>query len=395
MRYTQEEKCWIWLKTLPGAGNKAIRSLVNRFGSAFAVRRAAMDDPGSLAPELNEKTRQEMDKTLTQDYPDRLAAALDRRGITAITPVSEYYSELLAKLPDAPLLLYTKGDVTLLNQAAMVAMVGSRSATNYGKKTAYSLAQSLADEGVVIVSGMARGVDSYAHQGALDAGGKTIAVLGCGVDVIYPPENEELYHRIEENGLIISEYMPGVPPMKGHFPDRNRLISGLCHGIVVLEGGEKSGSRITANLAREQGREVMAVPGNIDLPLSYTPNQLIREGCAMITCAADVMTALGWREGEKTPQPAAKPEPAEKKAEPAGKKKAPEPEEEPIYVTPGKPTADETKIMGMLTMGPASFDEIYEALEFSPAKLGATLTIMAAKGMINQLPGKVYEIHGK
>ena len=392
MTYTTEEKCWIWLATLQGVGDKALRKLVDRFGSAAAVRRAAMQDPESLAPEMNEKARKDMVRTLAADYLERLAAALDRRGITAITPVHHDYSTLLAELPDAPLLLYAKGDTSLMNAPGLIAMVGSRSATNYGKKCAYNLARDLALQGVVIVSGMARGVDSYAHQGALAAGGKTIAVLGSGVDVIYPPENEELYHQIEAEGLILSEYLPGAQPFKGHFPERNRIISGLSHGVMVLEGGEKSGSRITANLALDQGREVMAVPGNIDLPLSYTPNQLIREGCAMVTCADDAMIALGWRE-EKT-EAAREKKQEEPKTAPQKKKPEPEPEEEPIRVTPGKPTQDETKIMGMLAMGPASFDEIYEALEFSPAKLGATLTIMAAKGMINQLPGKVYEING-
>lgn len=384
MTYTMEEKCWIWLATLKGLGDKAFRSLIEALGSAQAVRQAALQSPGDLP--LEENVKAQMARTLSPDYLDRLAAALDRRGIVAVTPMNPQYSGLLAQLPDAPVLLYAKGDLSLMQSPGLIAVVGSRSATRYWQKAAYQLARDLAMQGVTIVSGMARGVDSYAHQGALAAGGKTIAVLGCGVDVIYPPENGALYDQIAEQGLLLSEYLPGAEPLKGHFPERNRIISGLCHGVLVLEGGERSGSRITANLALDQGREVMAVPGNIDLPLSYTPNQLIREGCALITSAQDVMEAMGWANAQASVQ---QEKPA---AQQPRRQEAPE-AEEPIRVTPGKPTADETKIMGMLSMGPASFDEIYEALEFSPAKLGATLTIMVAKGMLNALPGKVYEIH--
>ena len=391
MTYTLEEKCWIWLATLRGLGDKALRGLVEQMGSAEAVRRAAVQSPADLP--LDDKVRAQMAKTMSPDYLDRLAAALDRRGIVAVTPPHSQYSSLLAQLPDAPVLLYAKGDLSLMQSPGLIAVVGSRSATRYGQKMAYQLARDLALEGVTIVSGMARGVDSYAHQGALAAGGKTIAVLGCGVDVVYPPENGALYDQIAEQGLLLSEYLPGAEPLKGHFPERNRIISGLCHGVLVLEGSERSGSRITANLALDQGREVMAVPGNIDLPLSYTPNQLIREGCALITTAQDVMEAMGWAQAKEQPHEP----PTREKAAPGQRARreapAPQPEEEPIRVTPGKPTEDETRIMGMLSMGPASFDEIYEALEFSPAKLGATLTIMVAKGMLNALPGKVYELH--
>ena len=207
MTYTLEEKCWIWLATLRGLGDKALRGLVEQMGSAEAVRRAAVQSPADLP--LDDKVRAQMARTMSPDYLDRLAAALDRRGVVAVTPPHPQYSSLLAQLPDAPVLLYAKGDLSLMQSPGLIAVVGSRSATRYGQKMAYQLARDLALEGVTIVSGLARGVDSYAHQGALAAGGKTIAVLGCGVDVVYPPENRALYDQIAEQGLLLSEYLPG------------------------------------------------------------------------------------------------------------------------------------------------------------------------------------------
>jgi len=212
-------------------------------------------------------------------------------NISAIAPGDVRYPTALAAIHDPPAVLWVKGDLDGLRRPA-VAIVGSRRASPYGLEVARRLGADLARRQVTIVSGMARGVDSAAHRGALEAGGVTVAVFGCGVDVIYPPEHRTLADRICERGALVSEFDPGTPPLKSNFPRRNRIISGLSLAVVIVEAAEKSGSLITADFALEQGRAVLAVPGNILGGRNYGAHALLRDGAKLVECADDILEEL-------------------------------------------------------------------------------------------------------
>jgi DNA processing protein len=222
----------------------------------------------------------------------QVRAALDRAGVRTACPGDEEYPAMLLDLPDPPACLFLRGSSTVRWPPA-VAMVGARVCTPYGREVAASLAGSLAAAGLVVVSGAARGIDTAAHRGALDGGGRTAAVLGSGIDVPYPRGNRGLLEEIAGRGVIISEYPPGSPAVPRRFPARNRIVAALSAGVVVVEGAEGSGSLITAEFAEDLGREVMAVPGPVNGPLSAAPNQLIRDGASLVTSAGDVFDSLG------------------------------------------------------------------------------------------------------
>jgi DNA processing protein len=202
------------------------------------------------------------------------------------------YPAWLRMVPDPPPVLWVRGELSVLEQTS-VAIVGSRSASQYARQVARALAAGLADAGIVVTSGMARGVDGAAHEASLAAGGRTIAVLGTGIDVVYPPEHGALAEKIAASGLLVSELPPGSPPYPGHFPRRNRIISGLSRAVVVVEASEKSGSLITAKMALEQGREVMAVPGSVLYGRNSGAHALIKDGAMPVESAADILDALG------------------------------------------------------------------------------------------------------
>lgn len=228
-------------------------------------------------------------------------AGLDGAAVPLIVTLpwsDSRYPAWLRMVPDPPPVLWVRGDLVVFEQPS-VAIVGSRGASPYARTVARSLAAGLAEAGVVVTSGMARGVDGAAHTGCLDAGGRTIAVLGTGVDVVYPKEHAALAERIANSGVLVSELEPGAPPLAGHFPRRNRIISGLSRAIVVVEASEKSGSLITARLALEQGREVMAVPGSVLYGQNRGAHALIKDGATPVEDAADILDALGieWGQG--------------------------------------------------------------------------------------------------
>lgn len=220
-----------------------------------------------------------------------ILAACARRGIEVIPWGFAGYPPLLREIPDPPVVLYKLGGARL--DAGGVAIVGSRAPTGPGRAFARELARDLACAGIVVTSGMARGIDAAAHRGALEGGGVTVAVLGCGVDVIYPPEAGRLRDEIVSRGAVVSEFPPGTRPLPRNFPRRNRIISGLSRAVVVAEAPERSGSLITARLALDQGREVMAVPGSPFFPHTAGSNRLLRDGAPPVSCAADVLAALG------------------------------------------------------------------------------------------------------
>ena len=282
-----ENLYWVWLAESLGAGNRYVTRLMDFFGSAYNVYNATEEElirSGCLGESAASKLA---DKSLKKAYAIIDYCAINNIGILSF--VDDNYPERLKMLQDPPAVLYYKGTLPSFDSKLCIAMVGTRKISEYGKRSAYKIAYELASAGAIVVSGMALGVDSVAACGALVADGKTIAVLGCGIDVIYPSQHAKLQRTIEERGLVITEYSPGTKPFGTNFPVRNRIISGLSQGTLVVEADEKSGAMITAKCALMQGRGVFALPGNIDESNSMGTNSLIRDGATVATCADDIL----------------------------------------------------------------------------------------------------------
>lgn len=289
---------------------------------------------------------------------------LDRLNITLLTPDSPAFPPALRDIPDSPVLLYCRGGLDWLDLPA-VAIIGSRAASDYGRRIAAALAADLAAAGMIIVSGAAYGIDAAAHRGALTSGGGTIAVLGCGVDVPYPRAHAELLASIAANGLVLSEYPLGTRPEAFRFPVRNRIISGLARAVVVVEATEKSGSLITARLALDQGREVFAVPGRVDSPKSVGTHRLIQQGAHLVLNAADILEELSW----------------------SGKHAAGKAGGNPVPIL----TELEQRLLTALDVYPLDIDALVQTTGLAVAELHGLLLQLELKGLIRQIPGQQYE----
>ncbi len=297
-------------------------------------------------------------------------ALVDRQGALLLTPSSPEYPPALRTIADSPVVLYCRGHLNCLHQRA-VAIIGSRSASDYGKRVATGLAAELATMGITIVSGAAYGVDAAAHNGAMAAGGATVGVLGCGLDVIYPRSHANLFRDITDNGLLISEYPFGTQPEGFRFPARNRIISGLVEGVVVVEATEKSGSLITARLALDQGREVFAVPGRIDSPKSAGTHRLIQQGAHLVHTVDDILIGLAWNQPNRSSAP-----------------------ERPFVSDACELTAQEGAVLAQLDIYPRDIETIGRLTGFSLAELHGLLLQLELKGLVRQLPGQLYESLG-
>lgn len=286
----QKMKYWYWFASIPFQFNQTKQRLWHIFKSPEKIWNLHKNDLERISIEQTE-----IQKILDFQYRQNLENqiyAMQKKQIQMITYKDQRYPYLLKHIYDPPLVLFAKGNLALLKKDA-VAMVGCRMCSTYGKRIAFQIAGDLAQQGYVIVSGMAKGIDGYAHQGALAQKGETIAVLGSGVDVIYPKQNENLYDRIlAQKGLILSEYVPGVMPIAKHFPARNRIISGLAKGVVVVEAKARSGSLITVDFALEQGKEVFAIPGNLNNPNAAGTNRLIQQGAKLVIDVDDIREEL-------------------------------------------------------------------------------------------------------
>ena len=305
------------------------------------------------------------------------AEVLDELGAEILDVRQPDYPPALLQLPQPPPVLFVRGRLELLNRPG-IAVVGTRTFSAYGRDAAISFVVGLARAGYVIVSGLARGIDAIAHQTALEVGGDTVAVLGCGLDVPYPPEHRELIARIAERGCVLTEFPPGARPHKHHFPQRNRIISGLARGVLVIEAAERSGTLITAEYALEEGKEVFAVPGPIHNPTSRGTNRLIQEGAALVTSVADILEVLGSRCGEPLPEPfAAGLDPAEFSADLS---------REP------QPAASELarRIWGALTEGDSDLDQLAATTGAGQAALVPALVELELAGLVRKLPGPRY-----
>ena len=278
---------WVWLQGALGPGSRKALPLARALGSPAEVSRA--DETRLKGLKLLSEREIRALRSYPLDKAHRILEDCGRDGLQIITPQSPSYPERLREIPDPPVALYVKGTLPSVDEEVMIAIVGTRKATGYGHEAARRLSMRLARAGAVIVSGGAMGVDSAAHNGALQAKGRTVAVLGCGIGYPYLEGGRPMREEIARHGALISEFPPGTPPGKTTFPCRNRLISGLCLGTVIVEAGEHSGSLITARLAAEQGRDVFAVPGNV-MSEHYTgTNRLLRDGAKPVYSALDVL----------------------------------------------------------------------------------------------------------
>ncbi|MBR6808221.1 MAG: DNA-processing protein DprA [Clostridia bacterium] len=285
---------WIWLAENAGQGSVIAVKLVNAFGNASAVYAASADDLENICSETMSKREITQAKKIlsdkSMDEAERIFESAVSLGQRIIVPTDEDYPRGLAALRNAPLVLYVMGELPKFNRDLCISVVGTRTMSDSGRRNSYAIGYGLAAGGAVVVSGMALGCDGMALSGAVSAGGKTVAVLGGGVDVVYPKDHRELYNTILRGGAVLSEYPPGTEPRGYHFPVRNRIISGLSAGSVVVEADIKSGALITARHAICQGRNVFAVPGEVGLPGSEGTNNLIKNGAFVVTSAEDVLT---------------------------------------------------------------------------------------------------------
>ena len=299
-------KYWVWLTTQPGLPASCRRALLEHFGSPEEVFYA---DPAELA-RVEGMTAQRVQalERRSLDSAESILEECARKDIFLLTLQDALYPQRLRNIYDPPLLLYGKGAMPLFDEEAAVAVVGTRHCTPYGIRTAERFGFEMSKQGGLVVSGLARGIDAASHSGALRAGGLTAAVLGCGVDVVYPPENGRLYEDVAASGVILSEYPPGTELYSRNFPVRNRILSGLCVATLVVEAPEKSGALITAATALEQGRDVFAVPGQLGSESSVGCNRLIRDGAGLVTESWDILREYESRfphklhpDGEKLP----------------------------------------------------------------------------------------------
>ncbi len=285
---SDEASAWIALTQIPGLGNAKIYQLLKQFGSPNHIFSASTQALKAIvSATIASKIKQGVTPETTQAAQNWLA----KDNTHLITLADAAYPKRLLEITDPPAVLYGIGNLTCLSQAA-IAMVGSRHATPQGEKNAESFAQAMCQQGLCVVSGMALGIDGAAHRGAIKSTGATIAVVGTGLDIVYPAKHRDLAHQIAEHGLILSEFPLGTPSKPQNFPRRNRIISGLSHGCLVVEANIKSGSLITARLAAEQGREVFAIPGSIHSPVSKGCHQLIKQGAKLVESADDILEEI-------------------------------------------------------------------------------------------------------
>ena len=368
MEYTAMEQYWIWLSSVEGIGAKRFYQLLSIYEDARTVW-DALGEPGTPEPMrfLGRAALGNLRSARSEAAFYRLFDQLDRKGIKAVTRISEGYPGDLTAIYDPPPTLYVRGECDL-DGDKQFAIVGSRRSTRDGQRAAREIARELALHDVTVISGMARGIDTCAHEGALSAEGRTIAVLGCGVDVAYPPENAGLMERIiDTGGAVISEYVPGTTPLPGNFPARNRIISGMSAGVLLVEGAQRSGAMITVNCAIEQNREVFAVPGGIYSPLSQAPNRLIVDGATPVISPWEILEYYRW---------GSRPEVSDR-----------DPHRE-VQLDP-----EQQRLVEPLREQELSFEELLQITGFSPAKLNSHLTMLELRGIIVKVPGGMYRAY--
>jgi DNA processing protein len=365
------KRFWLALNMVPGVGPGTFRKLLNHFGApeqALSAPLAAL----LAVPGMHERVARAIVDAQWAERVERECETITAQQIQILTWDDDEYPPRLRAIFDPPPVLYARGRLDCLRDI-LIAIVGSRRATSYGRSVAETLSRELAVKGVGIVSGLARGIDSAAHHGALKGGGKTIAVLGCGVDVVYPPEHDRLAAAICEHGVLLSEFPLRTPPDRGNFPARNRIISGISLGTVVVEADLRSGALITADMALEQGRDVFAVPGNITSPSSRGANRLLKQGAQLVEHADDILHALSVEIGQQISA-----------AQPELPFQAPAP---PSWSL----TADEQRLYDLLSPShPLHIDALTNQADLPSGVVSATLMMLEMKGAVKQQAGKMF-----
>jgi DNA processing protein len=358
------KEAYIVLNMLDEVGPVRVRRLLDAFGEPAAILAAGRTDLMRVEG-IGEEVARSITTWREQADLEAELARIGQAGVRVVTRDDPDYPKHLRETYDPPLVLYVKGTLSD-RDAVSIALVGSRRTSLYGQEMARKLAYQLARVGVTVVSGLARGIDTHAHRGALQAKGRTVAVTGCGIDVVYPPENKELADEIvAKGGAVVSEFPFGVTPDRQTFPMRNRIISGWSLGVVVVEANLKSGALITAGFAGEQGRQVFAVPGRADSPLSRGANKLIKDGAKLTEDADDILSEFEYL------LPKAKPD------RPAAGGTVPL-------------TEHETRVLAALGEDEAVMDEIIQRSGLTTACVSATLLSLEMKRIVRQLPGKVF-----
>ncbi|MBO8159336.1 DNA-processing protein DprA [Thermosyntropha sp.] len=349
------------LHAIKGLGNASLWRIKKEFGSfrAFWTADKRILYNSFLRNELIDEI-----VSLRNSNPCKYLEYLDAQGIKIITVEEELYSPMLLNISNPPYILYCLGKTELMSKFAL-AIVGARNATPYGRKIARNFAGELSKRGIVIVSGMARGIDAEAHLGVLEAGGETIAVLGSGINIIYPRENREIFKKLIKKGLIISEFPLNTPPDSGNFPQRNRVISGMSHGVLIVEAKIRSGALITADLALEQGRDVFSVPGPITSKMSEGCHNLIKQGAKLTTCVEDILEEYSF---------VYKPQKAKNLSE-----------EDLLLLD-----SDEILILQYMGYEPCHIDDLVNMIGLDVGNLSMILLQLELKGLIKAMPGNYY-----
>lgn len=358
---------WFKLKGVPGIGNHLFKRLIDRFKlpeHVFEASDADLATVQGISPRLIASMR----KAVVPSVARRDIERAHEKGYTILTMADRNYPPLLLQIPDPPAYLYAYGDPSFV-KTRNISIVGTRNPTRYGMQTAERFGKDLTVFDIVVASGMARGIDTAAHIGAIKGRGKTIAVLGSGFECIYPAENVKLFHTIAEHGCVFSEFPLSTPPEPHNFPFRNRIISGLSLGTVVIEAAAKSGSLITARLAADQNREVFAVPGNVHSLKSAGTHALIKQGAALVVDARDIVEELEYLLNP----------PADRN----------HPETDPIRNLPPL-SEDETLVFHSLGPYPIHIDELGRKVSMDSGKLSGILFQLELKGIVHQSPGKYF-----
>ena len=360
---------WLALTLTPGLAARLCARLLREFGSPECVFQASLKRLEACG--LPAAVAQAVFKKVAFARAEKELAAVRRVGAKLLNHTEPAYPQALLQIYDPPVLLYVRGDADCLN-VPMVSIVGTRRPTLYGTQMAERLARDLSARGIAILSGLARGIDSIAHQGVMAVNGQAVGVLGTGIDVCYPKENKKLYEKVLERGAILSEFPIGTHPAPENFPVRNRIVAGMPLGVVVVEGAQYSGSLITARLAMEFGREVFGVPGNVTQPVSFAPNQLIKQGAKLVTNGDDVV--------EELPTP----------VRAALSSVQPDAGQANLLVTASLEPSQKKLYELLSAEEPRHIDDIVESSGLNSSEVLATLFELEMKGIVRQLPGKQF-----
>lgn len=361
---SQKEKYWIAFSAMEEIDSRFVQRLYNYFGDIETAYKASLPDLSQIDG-LNIKKAQTFIEKRAKLNPDKVLDEITRRNLSFITFDNENYPFLLKNISDPPMVLYVKGDLKICNLEKTLAVVGSRRASTNSKDVLTKILAELRNTDICIVSGLASGIDTAAHTGALANNLKTIGVIASGFDFVYPTANKELYKKIEDgNGAILSEYYPTFQPLPFRFPQRNRIVSGLSYGTLVAEAALKSGALITANLCLEQGRELMCIPGLVSNPNTEGIYKLLKQGAGMVTAAEDILSALDWE---------VKPE-------------------KQLKMDFAQFSEDEKKVLNSIEIEQKGFDQISSETGINFNNLLVCLTNLELSGVIKQLDGEKYKL---